>query len=312
METNSFAGQFENPESYNDDFIEESLSLEQASVELLNTLDENAKKFRKEGKYVDSLQCMEKALVLRQHILPSDDDAVKAAFKSTAELCNILAMIYLQEDRADLTLQLLKKAEMLSTSHPKCKAATYNNFACLFRKKGELSKALQYLQKSLKLESRITDSQNTADTHINICAVLSQLGKHQDALNHAQKALDLLGTLLSPQESVDELSLPPTDRVAALAIAYHNVGVEQEFLKLYDLCEDSYARGVEVASQGLGKSHAVTVMLKNSLKSAKKSRNVSQQNKIIKKSLNEKYSTTVTTSVKLPVITTVNKNQGIK
>ena len=51
----------------------------------------------------------------------------------------------------------------------------------------------------MKIEAKLTKVQNPADTHINACAVLSQLGRHQAALEHAQSALILLQEeLLSP------------------------------------------------------------------------------------------------------------------
>ena len=42
------------------------------------------------------------------------------------------------------------------------------------------------------------------------------------------------------------------DRVAVLAIAYHNIGVEQEFLKRLDQSLHSYRKGVEIAETHLG------------------------------------------------------------
>lgn len=100
--------------------------------------------------------------------------------------------------------------------------------------------------------------EHPADTHLNTCAVLSQIGRHQGALEHAQSALILL------QEEVfggggamggggggegggDGGNQPPrADRIAVLAIAYHNMGVEQEFLKKFEHSLQSYRKGVEV------------------------------------------------------------------
>jgi tetratricopeptide (TPR) repeat protein len=124
-------------------------------------------------------------------------------------------------------------------------------------RQGKLHAALQYLQKALKIESRIERVQNPADTHLNCCAVLSQLGRHQSALEHAQSALILLQVSQSatPVANTDDRScvsrglqeelfrglnplndqgaaqMPKADRIAVLAIAYHNIAVEQEFLK---------------------------------------------------------------------------------
>lgn len=69
---------------------------------------------------------------------------------------------------------------------------TCNNLACYYRKQGKLNAALQYLQKALKIESRLDRVENAADTYLNTCAVLSQLGRHPTALEHAQQALILL------------------------------------------------------------------------------------------------------------------------
>jgi tetratricopeptide (TPR) repeat protein len=98
-----------------------------------------------------------------------------------------------------------------------------------------------------------------ADTHLNACAVLSQLGRHQAALEHAQSALILLQeelfsgaslSVLSTNGSLPTAGQPPrADRVAVLAIAYHNMGVEQEFLKKFDHSLQSYRKGVEAAQK---------------------------------------------------------------
>ena len=67
------------------------------------------------------------------------------------------------------------------------------------------------------------------DRYLNACAVLSQLGRHASGLEHAQQALILLQEELSrvvgPMATED--TPPRADRIAVLAIAYHNVGVEQ-------------------------------------------------------------------------------------
>jgi tetratricopeptide (TPR) repeat protein len=171
-----------------------------------------------------------------------------------------------------MVLELLKKAEILTERDPAGRAATYNNLACYYRRQGKLHPAFTYLQKALKIESKLTNVQNPADTHINTCAVLSQLGRHQTAMEHAQSALILLQEeLLSPPGVVGNAKPPQADRIAVLAIAYHNLGVEQEFLKRYEQSVLSYTKGVEVAERYLGPKHAICITLRNSLAAAKKS-----------------------------------------
>ena len=84
------------------------------------------------------------------------------------------------------------------------RAITYNNFACYFRKNNQLRNALTYLEMALELEYRCINQEdstpvaeslivsNPTEIHLNICAILSQLGKHELALHHAMKALILI------------------------------------------------------------------------------------------------------------------------
>mmetsp|Transcript_25767 Transcript_25767/g.43431 ORF Transcript_25767/g.43431 Transcript_25767/m.43431 type:complete len:320 (-) Transcript_25767:160-1119(-) len=242
-----------------------------AELIALQRLDETCAQLQKQGNYLEALECMERGLVLRQHFFGAESDEVWNACKTVGEMCNLLAMTYLQQEDFNMVLELLKKAEILTERDLPGRAATYNNLACYYRRQGKLHPALQYLQKALKIESKLTNVQNPADTHINACAVLSQLGRHASALEHAQNALILLQEeLLSPPGSDNAGAPPQADRIAVLAIAYHNIGVEQEFLKRYEQSMLSYRKGVEVAERYLGSKHAICVTLRNSLIAAKK------------------------------------------
>ena len=123
--------------------------------------------------------------------------------------------------------------------------------------------ALFYLNKSLKTERKLEVAQNLADTHLNLCAVLSQLNKHEEAMKNALLSIVLLQDefmnvqlskkkknnqenneegagnkkekveddedLLAEREREEKKTMG--DRAAVLAIAYHNLAVELEFLK---------------------------------------------------------------------------------
>ena len=244
----------------------------QSNTELLalQRLDETSAQLQKQGNYLEALECMERGLVLRQHFFGADSEEVWKACKTVGEMCNLLAMTYLQQEDFNMVLELLKKAEILTERDAAGRAATYNNLACYYRRQGKLHPALQYLQKALKIESKLSQVQNPADTHINACAVLSQLGRHQTALEHAQNALILLQEELLSPPGVIGAAPPQADRIAVLAIAYHNIGVEQEFLKKYEQSVLSYKKGVEVAERYLGAKHAICITLNNSLISARK------------------------------------------
>ena len=50
-----------------------------------------------QGKYLEALECMERGLVLRQHFFGADSEEVWRACKTVGEMCNLLAMTYLQQ-----------------------------------------------------------------------------------------------------------------------------------------------------------------------------------------------------------------------
>jgi hypothetical protein len=102
--------------------------------------------------------------------------------------------------------------------------------------------------------------------------VLSQLNKHELALNHAMSAVILLQEImlrkrLDPATNSDEEEEYQTtalgdanqkDRTAVLAIAYHNMGVEQEFLRSYPAAILSYKKAVNFAEKHLGFEDGIT------------------------------------------------------
>lgn len=61
------------------------------------------------------------------------------------------------------------------------------------------------------------------------------MNRHELALQHSMKALiliqDELITKIMSQESQGQEIKKPEDRLTVLCIAYHNIAVEQEFLK---------------------------------------------------------------------------------
>ena len=112
--------------------------------------------------------------------------------------------------------------------------------------------------------------EHPADTHLNTCAVLSQIGRHQGGLEHAQSALILLqeelfggagGVGVGGEGGGGGGRPPRADRVAVLAIAYHNMGVEQEFLKKFEHSLQSYRKGVEVRAHACATCHRLTLAL---------------------------------------------------
>jgi hypothetical protein len=123
-----------------------------------------------------------------------------------------------------------------------------NHSFYIFQRTGKLKIALTYLEEALKIELELDNPQSLSDTHLNMCAVLSQLEKHEEALEHVLMSIMLLQDEFLQGESkkkkaeqrkqtrryfeeADTQKGSFEDRIAVLAIAYHNLGVEMEYLK---------------------------------------------------------------------------------
>ena len=66
----------------------------------------------------------------------------------------------------------VKRAEKLVETNDKAKADAFNNLACYYRRIGKLRAALQFLEKTLDIETRNGFTDKKSETHLNLCAVL--------------------------------------------------------------------------------------------------------------------------------------------
>lgn len=166
-------------------------------------------------------------------------------------------------------LDLLNRAKQLTTAdakfgepddRKKLLAITYNNMSCIYKRRNLLKTALGFAEKALKLETSSSKADNPACTHLNLCAILSRLDRHRHALEHCQCALTLLkGEGYSGGVTpgmVDDFGDDPESSI--LAVCYHNMAVEHEYLGEFDKAIQSYYKSVEVASQELGEEHPIT------------------------------------------------------
>jgi tetratricopeptide (TPR) repeat protein len=109
-----------------------------------------------------------------------------------------------------------------------------------------------------------------------MCTILSELGKHQEALGHARTALKMLlmemfgpdGYASATEEGGDSPPKLPADRVAVLVIAYHNLAVQLEHLKKYKKSLSSYEKAVKVCTTHLEETHPLVANITESYNAA--------------------------------------------
>ena len=241
-----------------------------------------SRSMQEQGRLDQALRAIEKAIALRRRALgTSEDETLLQYLERSADLCNTIAMSSLQNDEFVECLKLLKKAEglCLNARNKPLLAITLNNIACYYRRRGQPKVALSHLHRALEIEARCKAPHKPADTHLNVCAVSSQLGQHHQAMRHAKAALHLLKVELSGSLDSDTPSasgmltgggepVGSPERMAVLAIAYHNLAVQQERLELRTEALRSYAHAADIASRHVGEGHAITTELRGAYDAA--------------------------------------------
>ncbi|KAL4503053.1 hypothetical protein ABPG72_014282 [Tetrahymena utriculariae] len=259
-------------------------------METINILQQRCESLYKSAKYNECIESMEELVSAKKAYYGEDSSEYAKSSERLCEVLNLSAMINLQKEKFDLTIEQLRKAEMLCHTSLRFKATTYNNLACFYRRTGKLRTAYNYLQMALEIELKMGNMPSLADTHLNLCAVLSQLDRHTQALEHSLLSIVILqdeflqqtlkqyresnglsksnentGPRLSDIESKAKIT---DDRLAVLAIAYHNLGVELEHLKRYDESMKIYNRALNFASDNLGQNHSLVQNLTRVLQQA--------------------------------------------
>lgn len=162
-------------------------------VDQIAKLEAKANQLKDSRKYLEALKKFDELIAMQKELYGDKSESVIKSSNEAAIICNILSMSFLQKENFKVALELLRKAESLTEEGDKYRAVTYNNFACIFRREKKLRSALSYLEKALEIEynylhysdESVDDCLqvlNPTDIHLNICAILSQMGKHELAL----------------------------------------------------------------------------------------------------------------------------------
>lgn len=100
----------------------------------------------------------------------------------------------LRDNELARSVELIRKAEKLLeniniSGIESLRVLTYSNLGCCYRKLGKLKQALKYLQLAADIGSYANTVSNLSVTHLNICAIQSQLNRYSYELVEIVKIL---------------------------------------------------------------------------------------------------------------------------
>jgi len=236
--------------------------------------ERNAEAARQKGDTHQLLELLESGLYLKRHLYTEDSKQISDACRRLCEICNFAATALLQKGNLKGAHDLLKRAEEVAEKSDHDRAITWNNLACYYRRTNKLRTAVSYLERALAVEKHLHNG-DAAQTHLNLCATLSQLQRHTEALQHAQSALIRVYETITPLmlrgelvfENAARLRDDQHEQITVLCIAYHNLAVEHEYMKDLEAATCAYSEGARWATTFLGAGHQLAGILRQSYES---------------------------------------------
>lgn len=176
---------------------------------------------------------------------------------------NRKAVYFLNQGDQNTSLAYLSKAQkqlkgVSINACAKLMGITLNNFGCYYKTTGQPQQALMYLNQAIEVEkANLTDINNLAATHLNVCAIESQIGNHIKALDNCLKAIHLLKAIYK-----STLNLTTT-----YVTAHYNAGMEYRFLQKPIESQTIFEIGFNISKEHLGYRHFLTNKLEEILNS---------------------------------------------
>lgn len=139
------------------------------------------------------------------------------------------------------------------------KILTYNNLSCIYRKLGKLSLSLKVISFALDLEEKLaaenygTSKVSIISTYLNKSSILSQMKKHEEALETAKQAIEKIKEVEGkPNRNEGEKAHIQGLRMSA----FYNIAGEFEHLGKIENAISSYEKAAQYAKE-LGKQGVV-------------------------------------------------------
>jgi tetratricopeptide (TPR) repeat protein len=144
--------------------------------------------------------------------------------------------------------------------HQRVLAEAHNNMGCLENKRGNLETALKHLLSAVDIEAKMEWEVGHAATLINTCSTLSLLDKHDEALEAAKYAVDML---VARDRNWDQKAADPDSEEGELMpVAFNNLALELEFAGERQQAQQAYEYAVMLATRRWGDSDLRTVAIK--------------------------------------------------
>eukprot|EP00667_Euglena_gracilis_P013387 EG_transcript_13800 len=254
-----------------------------------------------QGSFLECIELHEKALRVKTHIFGPSSRQVMTEQLDIADCYNKLVRRTLHRDavegdtgkstrkqspaispdEAETVKKYMKMAEILTEPEAnmpemrrlEVRSAVFNNLMYLAKKEGNLRLAREYAQKGLQLHRKHHMLEAEAESLLCIAALHSAMGRHKQALECAEGALDVVLALEERRFAQDSTLLHGRNRPNARdkiyfaplqVFCYINIGTELEHLERHSECLEAYETAYQLSYMAMGASHPLTLRSRKS------------------------------------------------
>jgi tetratricopeptide (TPR) repeat protein len=194
-----------------------------------------------QGKYTEALSYYEKALEIKQKILPANHPRLASCYNNIGLAYDNMGEYSKALSYFEKTLEI--KQKNLPANHPDL-ATSYNDIGLLYSKMGEYSKALSYYEKDLEISGKTLPANHPdlAASYNNIGLVHSKMGEYSKALSYYEKDLE-----------ISEKTLPANH--PSSATCYNNIGGVYDKMGEHSKAFSYYEKALGIREKSLPVNH---------------------------------------------------------
>lgn len=154
------------------------------STNLLKALQQEAESDLKNGLIDDALEKL--TTCIEEYYIAVDEDPKHIGFSDyfskTLKMLNENALRLLKESKLEESLLVLTRCREFIDGRRygenlPMSSLNYNHMACWYRRDGKLLVALKYLEKAMEALAGTEEHEYFGMTHLNLCAIYSQMGE---------------------------------------------------------------------------------------------------------------------------------------
>ncbi|KAL4508557.1 hypothetical protein ABPG72_003861 [Tetrahymena utriculariae] len=237
-------------------------------------LNDAVQSIRQDKNIVQALNEISQLVLKAKEFL--DDDKYNYMFETVIKVLNKDSVESLNENNWEKCSQILNVCDDLTQPHKygffvEMRALSLNNQGCMYKRMQDYEKALACFQKALYLQIQQESKLYLGYTHLNLSAILNQIGDHKQALSHAKKSvIQLHKEFQEYQKENKDIQLLKQmegyiDVCNNLALAFYNVAVEEEFFNNVDMATLNYENALTFSEENLGLTHHMTNKFRETL-----------------------------------------------